>query len=128
MTNHTREPTAPETVQSPVAQTDSKMVWPSLTIDFDLYDQMLEEADLTDTQRHEVIEALWNFMVGFVDLGIGIHPLQQATANNCEQNGIPAEFIKSQPGNVVSSNNNPKTKFTAAAGGATAPSQDRSQT
>jgi hypothetical protein len=55
---------------------------PSLTIDWELYAEHLEDSDLTDDQKREFIETLWNIVVAFVDLGFGIHPVQQA----CEQN------------------------------------------
>lgn len=73
----------------------------ALTIDYDLYATYLEDSDLTDEQKREFINTLWNIMVGFVDLGFGIHPLQQA----CEQNlDIPA-LPSFSPDNVVNSGN-----------------------
>ncbi|MGJ8670994.1 MAG: hypothetical protein ACSHXK_16040 [Oceanococcus sp.] len=62
---------------------------PSLTIDWELYGKYLEDSDLTDDQKREFIETLWSIVVAFVDLGFGVHPVQQA----CEQNqksGIPS--------------------------------------
>ena len=56
----------------------SSPVRPALSIDWDLYGRYLEESDLSDDQKREFIETLWNIMVSFVDLGFGLHPLQQA--------------------------------------------------
>lgn len=51
---------------------------PSLSIDWELYGTYLEASDLSDEQKREVIEALWSIVISFVDLGFGIHPVQQA--------------------------------------------------
>ncbi len=59
------------------------MQYPSLSIDWEVYASYLDESDMSDDQKREFIETLWNIVVAFVDLGFGIHPVQQA----CEQNG-----------------------------------------
>lgn len=56
----------------------------ALTIDWDLYAEHLAESDLTDDQKREFIETLWAIVVAFVDLGFGVHPIQQATENGHE--------------------------------------------
>lgn len=48
-----------------------------LTIDYALYEDYLADADLTDDQKHQFLDALWSIICAFVDLGFGIHPLQQ---------------------------------------------------
>jgi hypothetical protein len=58
---------------------------PVLTIDYALYEQYLEGADLSDDQKQEFLDALWSIIVGFVDLGFGVHPLQQIPSNTCGQ-------------------------------------------
>lgn len=68
---------------------------PSLSVDWELYADSLEDSDLTDDQKKEFIETLWNLVVAFVDLGFGVHPLQQA----CEQKSenrivLPHDLIK----------------------------------
>ncbi|UES36690.1 hypothetical protein [Roseibium aggregatum] len=57
---------------------------PSLGIDWDYYMEMLEESDAPDAQKRELIETLWGIVVAFVDIGFGVHPIQQA----CEQNKV----------------------------------------
>lgn len=51
---------------------------PVLTLDVSLYEDFFENSDLTDQQKREFLEALWSIIVGFVDLGFGIHPVQLA--------------------------------------------------
>ena len=60
--------------------------WPALTIDWDLFGQCLENSDLSDDEIRETIQVYWSIVVGFVDLGLGIHPVQLATKTACEQN------------------------------------------
>jgi hypothetical protein len=72
----TNDEDAPDTEGQTPSQT-----YPTLSIDWDLYGECLEESDLTDDQKREFIETLWSIVVSFVDLGFGIAPTQQA----CEQ-------------------------------------------
>lgn len=50
---------------------------PTLTIDWDAYLPFLEDENISEEEKHELIEALWSIMVSFVDLGFGVHPVQQ---------------------------------------------------
>lgn len=51
---------------------------PSLTIDYALYEKYLAESDWSESEKREFITTLWSIIVNFVDLGFGVHPLQQA--------------------------------------------------
>lgn len=74
---------------------------PTLSIDWDLYEQYLEESDLSDEDKREFIETLWSIVVSFVDLGFGIGPeseieeflpseaLDEAAHNNNKEGGSP---------------------------------------
>ena len=57
----------------------------ALFLDIDLYQHQLESDDYTDAQKREFVEALWSIMTAFVDLGFGIHPLQQIDCESCGQ-------------------------------------------
>ena len=41
------------------------------------YWQYLDAMDLTDVQKSCILHTLWTIMVGFVDLGFGVDPVQQ---------------------------------------------------
>jgi hypothetical protein len=41
---------------------------------------MLADPALSEAERTAFLEVLWEIMVGFVDLGFDIHPLQQVEA------------------------------------------------
>jgi len=75
MTSHQPHPHLPERDDLP----------PGLTIDWEAYSVMLEESDATDAQKRELIATLWSLVVAFVDLGFGVHPVQQV----CGQNDDP---------------------------------------
>lgn len=64
--------------------TETPNPMPSLSIDWDLYGSMLEDSDLDEDQKRELIESLWSIVVTFVDLGFGIHPIQQVCGEDDE--------------------------------------------
>lgn len=47
----------------------------SLSVDVERYEHMLE--GLPEAQRREVLEALWSIIMTFVEMGYGVHPLQE---------------------------------------------------
>lgn len=56
------------------AETDTQ---PVVNVDYERYAHHLDSADLTDAQKQEFLETLWNIICEFVSLGFGVHPLQQ---------------------------------------------------
>jgi hypothetical protein len=67
---------------------------PSLTIDWTFYASQLEGSDLSDDQKRELIETLWNIVVSCVDLGFGVHPLQQGCEHSSETTqDAPADLL-----------------------------------
>ena len=53
---------------------------PKLAIHFDAreFAHFLAEVDATEAQKLEYIETLWTIVLQFIDMGFGIHPIQQA--------------------------------------------------
>lgn len=49
-----------------------------LTLDVELYQSYIDDPSMSEADKRELIETLWSIMLSFVDLGFGIHPLQQA--------------------------------------------------
>ncbi len=47
------------------------------TIDLDYYQRYLDDANLTDEQKKELLETLWGIICEFVRIGYGVHPLQE---------------------------------------------------
>tara|TARA_R110000850_G_scaffold79358_8_gene171153 strand:- start:99 stop:407 length:309 start_codon:yes stop_codon:yes gene_type:complete len=51
---------------------------PTLTVDVAKYQEYLDGSDLTPEQKEEFLNAVWSIVVTFVELGYGVHPLQEA--------------------------------------------------
>jgi hypothetical protein len=52
----------------------------ALTLDIARYEGMLTDPALSEAERTAILEALWEIVVCFVDLGFNKHPLQQVEA------------------------------------------------
>ncbi len=50
--------------------------------DLTVYESHLERFGLTPAQRDEFLKVLWTILVGFVDLGYGIHPTQHPSVTD----------------------------------------------
>ena len=50
---------------------------PNILVDADRYQAYLDGSDMTDEEKAEFLQALWEIIVGFVELGFGVHPLQE---------------------------------------------------
>ncbi|MGD1925902.1 MAG: hypothetical protein ACFB03_17195 [Paracoccaceae bacterium] len=74
MTKHTKDPPQVEVSKE---QTEHAQTRRALFLDTDLYQRYLDSTEYTDEAKRDFVEALWSIMVSFVDLGWGIHPLQQ---------------------------------------------------
>lgn len=55
-----------------VSKDNTSNAIPSLTVDWEAYGHFLDESDLTDEQKRELIETVWAIVVGFVDLGFKV--------------------------------------------------------
>lgn len=83
---------------------DQDIITPSLTIDWEAYGRYLDDSDLTEDQKIELIETLWSIVVSCVDLNFGLSPVQQ----NCEQTEELSKLIDQHM--VQSKTNLPVTK------------------
>ena len=88
---------------------------PSLTIDWDLYGSYLEDSDLSDEEKRECIQDLWNLVVSFVELGFGVHPIQQAKQISLGQDDDLACLIEQSV--LTSKDNSKNNKCTQAVNG-----------
>ncbi|WP_298966571.1 hypothetical protein [uncultured Roseibium sp.] len=59
---------------------------PSVGFDADYYQSFLDDYDIPDAQKRELIEALWAIIVQFIDLGFGVHPIEAVqTQHNADE-------------------------------------------
>ncbi|MEO0781596.1 MAG: hypothetical protein AAFZ46_07530, partial [Pseudomonadota bacterium] len=68
------------------------------TLDVDRYQSMLDAPEMADEQKNELIEALWTFVVCFMDLGYKIQPLE-----SCGQSQTEASLVPNNTDTVVCS-------------------------
>ncbi|MEM6410183.1 MAG: hypothetical protein AAF683_01450 [Pseudomonadota bacterium] len=54
-----------------------------LEVDVARFQHALDSADMTDDEKAKYLQLVWSIVLQFVDLGYGIHPVQQ----NCGQFG-----------------------------------------
>lgn len=75
---------------------------PTIYMDVEKYDKMLDDETTSPEQRRIALEQLWNFVVTCIDFGYGVHPMptdcgqdENYTLNktNLEQNLLYSESI-----------------------------------
>ena len=49
-----------------------------VAVDVEKYQALLDEPSLTDEQKENIISSLWLIVTSLIDLGFGVHPMQQA--------------------------------------------------
>ncbi len=61
-----------------------------LAIQFDAQDfvHFLGESDLTEAQKLEYVQTVWTIVLQFVDMGFGLHPIQQASGQLAEDGAL----------------------------------------
>lgn len=86
-------------VNSDSSETD----YSALTLDVGLYQDYLDDPSLSEEDKCELIAALWSIVVSFVDLGFGIHPLQQAQKDGgaCGQDNTIDQIAATVAGSSV---------------------------
>jgi len=58
---------------------------PIVTVDVDKYKSWIEDSGLSDAEKTEFLQALWSIVVTFVELGFGVHPLQEVCGQNSDR-------------------------------------------
>lgn len=62
---------------SRLAPAFEKSAAPIVGVDVAKYQAWLDDANLSPEQKEEFLQALWSIVVMFVELGFGVHPLQE---------------------------------------------------
>ncbi|MGD1923369.1 MAG: hypothetical protein ACFB03_04160 [Paracoccaceae bacterium] len=75
------------------------------------YQHFLDKADISEDQKAEFLANFWQIVVAFVDLGFGVHPVQQACGKLSESE--PHSPLEWQ--NLLNSDHQPTTQFENAA-------------
>lgn len=75
---------------------------PTLSVDVEYYQRFLDDPDLSDAQKKELIETLWGIVCEFVMIGFHVHPVQQAQ-DACGQERIRTERPAQEDSRTVES-------------------------
>lgn len=76
-------------IEPEISQGAPKAGSAALTFDLAAYLHYVEDFDLTEAEQAKLLEELWAVMVAWVDLGLRIHPVQQATGAAGPENLAP---------------------------------------
>ena len=57
---------------------------PLVTVDVEKYQHFLDNTAMTPAQKQAFLQDLWSIVVAFVELGFGVHPLQEVCGQNEE--------------------------------------------
>lgn len=73
-----------------------------LKVDIERYQSYLDNADLTPVQKEEFLQAMWLIMMSFVEMGFGVHPLQEVCGKDGQSDtqsalGAPDALQSSHP-------------------------------
>ncbi len=90
----------------------------AIHIDYERYEKFLENADLTEQEKREFIDALWSIIMEFVSLGFGVHPLQQVDAQQPQKDrdGLDKELPDLMAHMLSSSDTKQSTRTTGQVG------------
>jgi hypothetical protein len=61
-----------------------KSVKPTMTVDVERYQAYLDGSNMSETEKEEFLQALWKIIVNFVELGFGVHPLQEVCGKEAD--------------------------------------------
>ncbi len=100
-------------IEDPTDRSSELITRPALKLDVERYRKMLDSTDLSEDEKQDFLETVWSIVIGFVDLGFEIHPLQQVDPGGCGQEIDLSSFLASDV--VSSKKGHPKTQFAEAA-------------
>lgn len=69
---------APSSKLGAIVLSSSDEKRPSVGFDYSRYEHLLEDSNLNHDEKQEVLHALWSIISNFIQLGFGVHPVQQA--------------------------------------------------
>lgn len=67
---------------------------PVVTVDVERYQAYLDGSNMSDAQKEEFLQSLWEIIVGFVELGFGVHPLQEVCGKDASETSRTAKIAE----------------------------------
>ncbi len=93
------------------AAAEEKTAEPGITIDFEKYESLLEEADMTDDQKREHVQAIIAFMMQVAAFYWGLHPASFTNASCGKDREKPSKATLTAPSEVNCSKGNLVEQF-----------------
>lgn len=57
---------------------------PTLTLDVAAYQSFLDDAGISEDQKQELLETIWSILTSCIELGFGVHPLQEPGSSGAD--------------------------------------------
>lgn len=73
--NSKKDTTREVTINQNASLSEAK---PHLTIDVDYYQDIIDDPDVSEDRKRELIEIVGNIVLQFIDIGFGVHAVQLA--------------------------------------------------
>lgn len=80
---------SPEVTESTLTHAFDSSARRVLAVDVEKYQTWLDGSGLSAEQKEEFLRAVWSVVVTFVELGFGVHPLQEVCGKESES-GAPS--------------------------------------
>ena len=78
---------------------------PTFTIDVQHYQKYLDDSNISDEDKTELLEVLWEIICEIVSLGFGVHPVQQAQGACGQRKETPPQIMQDDSDKLVSDYN-----------------------
>ena len=65
-----------------------------LTIDVDYHQSIIDDPEVSEARKRELIEIIGAIVLSFIDIGFGVHPVQLARAEKEERKQLPKQNEK----------------------------------
>lgn len=69
---------------------------PIVGVDVEKYKALLDDETLSEAEKEAFLQALWSIVVAFVDLGFGVHPLQEVIEDEPPSTELKQAFDRTE--------------------------------
>lgn len=87
--NSKKETTREITIDQNTALSEAN---PNLTIDVDYYQAVIDDPDVSEDRKRELIEIIGNIVIQFIDLGFGVHAVQLVQDEKAKSHKLAQHF------------------------------------
>lgn len=77
--------TTEKAAEADLGETELSASKPSFGIDVDYYQGIIDDPDIPEERKRELIEVIGAIVMNFIDMGFGVHPVQLARLEKDQQ-------------------------------------------